>query len=109
MSPYAQERVLMWLYCGLLAAGAAMVVFASRRPRPRSAQLRMAGAVMLFGGSGFLLDNLPRLLGWPHDVVMTLDTVAFLPIVAALVIVVRGIARPGVVRSKAANAVSGRE
>ncbi|MFB7666395.1 hypothetical protein ACFC1R_20985 [Kitasatospora sp. NPDC056138] len=100
MSQHTQEWVLTWLYCGLLAAGASMVVLAIRRPRLRSARLRMAGAGMALGGSGFVLDNLPRLLGWPHGVVMTLDTVAFLPIVATLVIGLRGVMRLGAVRSK---------
>jgi hypothetical protein len=45
----------------------------------------------------------PRLLGQPHGVVMTLDTVAFVPIAAALVVAVRL-----VLERRAARAAGGR-
>jgi hypothetical protein len=45
-------------------------------------RVRRVGAFVIFGGIGFMLGNLPRLVGSSHGVRLMLDTVAFLPIAA---------------------------
>jgi hypothetical protein len=81
MSIQTQEWTLVWLNCGLMSAGAWL---AGRRARPGIPSGRWLAVSVFFGSCGSVLSNLPRLLGWPHGVVLTLDTVAFLPFAAAL-------------------------
>jgi hypothetical protein len=86
MSLHTQEWALVWLNTVLTGGGGWLAV---RRSRPGSVRVRRVGAIVVCGSLGYLLANLPRLLGRPHGVVMTLDTVAFLPIGAAAVGAVR--------------------
>jgi hypothetical protein len=84
-----QEWALVYLNTGLFVFGGWQL---SRKPRPsESPQGRRIAAAIMCGTLGMLLDNLPRLLGWPHGLVLTLDTIAFVPIAAALVIAIQAV------------------
>ena len=61
--------------------------------------MRWVGAMVMCGSLGMLLDNLPRLPGWPHGLVLTLDTIAFVPVAAALVLAVLGFRNRGMGRT----------
>lgn len=61
----------------------------TRPLRPGSVRVRWVGAFVIFGSLGFMLGNLPRLLGSSHGVRLMLDTVAFLPVAAPVVVAVR--------------------
>ena len=86
MGLHTQEWALVWLNCVLFAFGGWLL---SRGPRPDAPQVRWSAAALMCGTLGMVLDSLPRLLGSPHDLVLTLDTVAFAPIAASLVIAIR--------------------
>jgi hypothetical protein len=97
MSLHVQEWALVWFNVLLMGCGGWTAI---RRPRPGSVRV---GAFVICGSLGFMLSQLPRLLGWPHGVVMTLGTIAFVPMTAALVMAVRL-----VLDRRAARAAGGR-
>ncbi|MEZ0067739.1 hypothetical protein ABIA32_003754 [Streptacidiphilus sp. MAP12-20] len=86
MSMNTMEWALVWLYVALMGIAGWLACRPSRSDRVRS---RRVAAFMGLFCLAFLLDNMPRLLHRSPAVVLTLATVAFVPITVLLVMAFR--------------------